>query len=128
MKHEHAIAAIITKEEFCKIIDSVRDYWDTLTKLNKLLDTNIVESKLSSFMDTSLEFLNNLLYDKDTADKRDVNYINDIDYYCWELDFGRKYKPGVYKIDNMDIPLKNSEDLWNLIVAYESCDAQVVEI
>jgi len=46
-----------------------------------------------------------------------TNDENDwIDYYIWELEFGDKYKDGCVKINNENIPLRKSEDLWNLIV------------
>lgn len=50
----------------------------------------------------------------------DSRWINDIDYYMYELDFGKKWKPGCLTIDNKDISLRNSEDLWNILVLGEN--------
>ena len=39
-----------------------------------------------------------------------------IDYFCFELDFGKKWKEGVItEKDGTDIILKTPEDLYNLL-------------
>jgi len=38
-----------------------------------------------------------------------------IEYYCWELDFGNKFKPGMVKINDNPVNLKTPSDLYNLI-------------
>ena len=39
-----------------------------------------------------------------------------IDYFCFELDFGKKWKEGVItEKDGTDIILKTAEDLYNLL-------------
>lgn len=43
-------------------------------------------------------------------------YGTDLDYYCYELDFGRKWKPGMITFNDKDIPCRNSEELWDLIM------------
>ncbi len=38
-----------------------------------------------------------------------------IEYYLWELSFGKKYKPGCLKIDGKNFKLKTPSDLWDLL-------------
>ena len=38
-----------------------------------------------------------------------------IEYYVWELDFGRKFKKGMVKIYEKDISLKTPLDLWKIL-------------
>ena len=123
VRHKNAIATIITKEQFCSIIDSIESYWEMLNKLNKLLDTNIVESKLATFVDEVRVFISDLLYDEEK------DYIDDeIQYYMWELDFGKKWTPESLVVDGHSIKLTNSEELWDYITEYRACDAQIIEI
>lgn len=123
MKHEKAIEAIITKTQFCSIIDSIETYWKTLIKLNEVLDANMVESKLSTFADEVRVFISNLFYEEERDSIGD-----EIQYYMWELDFGRKWTPNSITVDGESIRLTNSEELWDYITTYELCDSQVIEI
>lgn len=36
----------------------------------------------------------------------------DIEYFMWELDFGRKWKPGMVTYKGKDIKMKTAADLW----------------
>ena len=38
-----------------------------------------------------------------------------IEYFMYELDFGRKWKKGNVIIKGKNVPLKNSHDLWDLL-------------
>lgn len=35
-----------------------------------------------------------------------------LDFYCYELNFGKDWKPGAYIIDGEDVPLRDPYDLW----------------
>lgn len=39
-----------------------------------------------------------------------------ISYYCFELDFGKRYEPGCVKKDGKNVPLATLEDLYNLLL------------
>ena len=123
MNHEKAIGAIITKTQFCSIIDSIETYWETLRKLNEVLDANMVESKLATFADEVRVFVSDLFYEEERDSIGD-----EIQYYMWELDFGKKWKPNSVTVDGENIRLTNSEELWDYITKYELCDSQVIEI
>lgn len=83
------------------------------------------------------EKLSNLAYEYSSRVRVDVNFdypsnteiiieliekvFNDYDewvsYWCYELDFGNKYKDGMIKDkDGNNIPLKTVNDLWNIII------------
>ena len=123
MNHEKAIGAIITKTQFCSIIDSIETYWETLRKLNEVLDANMIESKLATFADEVRVFISDLFYEEERDSIGD-----EIQYYMWELDFGKKWKPTSITVDGENIRLTNSEELWDYITKYELCDSQVIEI
>ena len=38
-----------------------------------------------------------------------------IEYFLWELNFGEEWKPGTVTENGKDIPLKTTDDLWNLL-------------
>lgn len=40
---------------------------------------------------------------------------DDLDYFVFELNFGKKYEPGDYMVDGKEIPLATLEDLWNAL-------------
>lgn len=123
VEHKKAIATIIKKEQFCSIIDSIETYWETLRKLNEVLDANMVESKLATFANEVRVFISDLFYEEERDSIGD-----EIQYYMWELDFGRKWKPNSVTVDGESIRLTNSEELWDYITKYEFCDSQVIEI
>lgn len=45
-----------------------------------------------------------------------------IDYYIYELDFGRSWKESSITIDNKSIRLQTIDDLWELLTMEEECD------
>lgn len=59
----------------------------------------------SSIIDTFIKLLKELTKDEDEW----------IDYYIYELDFGRKYKSGMVKFKGKNIKLSTYLDLWNII-------------
>lgn len=38
-----------------------------------------------------------------------------IEYFIWDLDFGRKWKKGMVSVNDIDYKLKTTNDLWNLL-------------
>ena len=57
---------------------------------------------------------------KQTTD--DDEHIGWIDYYIYELDFGRSWKESSITIDNEPIRLQTIDDLWELLTMEEECD------
>jgi len=49
---------------------------------------------------------------------------SDLDYFIYELDFGRKWKPGMVRFDGKDIPLRTPKELWDYIhICYKNEDS-----
>lgn len=44
----------------------------------------------------------------------------DVDYFCWELDFGRKYREGMIVINGKNIDFSTAEKLYDHLIS-ESC-------
>lgn len=109
----------LTKEMFCNLIDSIERHWRLIEQIEGTFDIEITESKFLSLMNTLVDVLIELLTNK-KEHYSDSYYIDDISYYMWELDFGKKWKPGCLTIDDKDIPLRNSEDLWNILMLGEN--------
>lgn len=104
----------ISENNFCKLIDGIEDFYRMCSEPNDIFDVNLDNGRIGRF----INILNQFLVETFEGDKYSVNnpyFIYDIDYYMWELDFGKKWESGVITIDDKDIPLRNSHDLWNLI-------------
>ena len=100
----------LTEENFCKLIDTIEEYWRAVEELEDKYGIDIWRSFSSKIIDTIQDFLTKIIYGNEKQD------MNDIDYYMWELDFGRKWEPGYCTYgDGTDIPLKNSHELWKVI-------------
>lgn len=108
----------ITKENFCILIDNIEKYYRFLETLEKVSQIDFTNSPFYSFPNQVSHFLVELFFYS-----RDPYCINDIDYYMWELDFGKKWKPGTITVDGNDIPLRNSKDLWNILTLGENDEA-----
>ena len=47
-----------------------------------------------------------------------------IDYFVWELDFGKKWHPMCVTVDDKDVPLGTPEDLYAMLIDnYTHCDS-----
>lgn len=106
----------ITKENFCALVDNIERYYRFLEKLEEVGQIDFTNSPFILFLNQVSNFLVELFF----PHSPDSRWINDIDYYMYELDFGKKWKPGCLTIDNKDISLRNSEDLWNILVLGEN--------
>jgi len=52
---------------------------------------------------------------------KDDIVVSWIEYYCFELDFGKEnYRLKVYDKDKNEIPLATAEDLYNILTISES--------
>ena len=102
----------LTKEEFCTAVDKFEQMYKEEHNLLKALDIS-PEWRPGQWISTYYDFLNDMC--DFTPEQETAKYGNDLDYYCFELDFGHKWKPGMIIIDGEDIPCRDAEELWNLI-------------
>jgi hypothetical protein len=99
---------MIDFKTFDNAIKSIKEYFDTNDKLTKLLKVEGIIS--ANVMSNIIEFIEVAFNDKSKW----------IDYYIYDLDFGKKYKPGCVSIKEsektIDIKLKTAKDLYNLLI------------
>ena len=101
-----------TKDEFINAINTYQTMLEEEGKLLDLLNINpewIPGGWISNYYDMILQ-----MSDIDPT-QDDPYYGNDIDYFVFELEFGKKWKPGVITVDGKDVPMKTAADLWNLL-------------
>ena len=99
----------MSKESFCRVMDNYKSMFSFTDEMNELFDKykadgNIYPPLCTSTVIDLLEFIFN---DKD-------QWIN---YWIFELDFGKNYEDGYVKDEHGEvIPLKTTEDLYDLLV------------
>lgn len=106
---------MITKELFIESIESIRQSDDYQAWLNKQLRNNGAEGYLfqPNCADALIKLLNFCLKEYDADDM--------ISYFCFELDFGRKWKSGMVVDENgEDIELSSSEHLYDYIISQKN--------
>ena len=96
----------ITKEEFCKVMDKIQKTWEWECKIDDALGAVIDMPDLS---DVVIDLLNKLL----GIDPID----SDISYFCWELDFGKKWTPGSLIVDVKSIDISTAEKLYDYLIS-----------
>ena len=104
------IKEIITKDFFVEIMESVKKTYKYQEGLNDYFSKNGVDGYIyqPDCIDTTIKILHKIF------EKKDVDEW--ISYFCFELDFGKKYKIGMIKDEfGKDIPLSTFEDLYVLL-------------
>lgn len=100
-----------TKEEFCTTLETFQKMCEQEGEIAHAL--GICEWKGLDWIGTYYDLIVDMC-DIDRANEGPYD-INDLDYYVWELEFGSKWEPGCYMIEDEEIPLRNAEDCWNLL-------------
>lgn len=96
---------IISKKDFVNLIESFQKFQDYIDQFYKL-KIDIIESELHEYPCKLFENITRLLFDEDGVDW--------IDYYLYELPHLGEGEH-IFDKDNNPIPLKNIDDLWNLV-------------
>lgn len=95
---------MINKENFVK---HIKKYEELINKKTELYNFGVDLNILDEFEYVILDILIDTF--KDEGDW--------ISYFCFDLDFGKKYEKGVITdIDNNDINLENAENLYEFIM------------
>lgn len=101
---------MISKEDFINAINGIERVYKYHEELNKFFRTNGTDGYIyqPDCIPTALKLL--VLSTNDTEED------GWIDYFCFELDFGRKWKKGmVLDSDGADIKLETSADLYDFL-------------
>ena len=105
---------MISKKDFIKAIEDVENVWRYHEGLNNYFRKNNVDGYIfqPDCTSTVLRLLHSIAGIKDKDEW--------IDYFCFELDFGKKWHEGtITNDDGTDIVLKTAEDLYNLLESQE---------
>ena len=106
---------MITKEEFIKIIDALKETNDFVDEVNSKA-RNLRDSIMSDFFNASSLSISF----EDIVVKLLENMFDDTDMISWwiyELDFGKKYKRGCIKDCNgKNINVSTAEKLYDYLV------------
>ena len=100
---------ILGKELFCKTMNQIQEVYDYGDKLNHFFKENHVDGYLyePTCISQTLSLLGFIFQD-------DNHWI---DYWVYELDFGRRYEPGMIVDDNgTNISLETTEELYEFLV------------
>lgn len=100
----------LSKEEFVKAMNDVESVYKYQEGLNNFFRKNNVEGYIfqPDCAATVLRLLHMFFDDKDKNEW--------IEYYCFELNFGKKWEPGIIRDDNgTDIVLQTPEDLYDVL-------------
>lgn len=100
---------IISKEDFIIIINDLQKTNDYQTGLNRYFKNHDVDGYIYQ-PDCSCSVVKLLHAIFGSADIDEW-----ISYFCFELDFGRKWKQGRIKGSGKDIKLENASDLYDLL-------------
>lgn len=100
----------LNKEDFVKAIKDVESVYKYQEGLNNFFRKNNVEGYIfqPDCTVTVLRLLHMIFIEND----KDAW----IEYFCFELNFGKKWEPGIIRDENgLDIKLQTPEDLYDLL-------------
>lgn len=105
---------MISKNSFVKIMDSLRDYWDELSKDMDRLGVVFENNHLTKVFDNIMDALCD---DLEPGWRDEMHEEPWIYYFAFELDWGRSEKAkDRVRIDNTVYPMYNAEQLYDCIV------------
>lgn len=96
-------------DEFIKCIEELKTFYEFECGLNECLERFAVDGYLyfPDVITTTIKVLEKMFQDEDGW----------IDYYCWELEFGKRWQPGMISSEGKDVPLETPENLYALLIA-----------
>ena len=98
----------MTKEVFVETINFMKTRFDNEIVINNYLTAEFGDAifyPYSNYESQMIKVLENVFDDTNEW----------ISYFIYELDFGRKWKPGCVTEDGKDIPLSTPEQLYDMI-------------
>lgn len=101
---------ILTKTEFCKVMSEFKKAREAERRVDQ-----IARDMGSDFLQIDLTYLGGPL--TTVLDKMFDSDDHDVEYFCWELDFGDDYQPGDVKDrDGNEIDFSTAEKLYDYLV------------
>ena len=105
----------MTKSFFLEYMETLKNYYkyeDELAELNvNIWERDEVQSLISGYVDLLCVLCKDYPYPKDRYQ------LTDIEYYIYDLEWGRKWKPGTITDEfGNDVPMGTLDDLWDELV------------
>lgn len=99
---------MISKEEFCKIMNDIKATFDWIDKVESLFNCTL-EEPLDS-INATIHLLNTIFNLTETKE-----YGSDIEYFIYELEWGIKWKPDMIVEDGVSVDISTIEKLYDYI-------------
>ena len=106
---------MIKKDLFVETINFIRDRNDAMDELNRAFTKEFEDSVFYPYFKYEAQMLKVLSASFDYDEIIIDDWIN---YFCFEIDFGRKYKPNeeyAWEKDGTPIRLGNAEELYDYL-------------
>ena len=109
------IKPTITKDLFVTCIQSIQDTYDFQMSVSGLASKYNREHRHEYVDLGSFEYPDCTTALQELLEVATYDTSGWISYFCWELDFGREYKPGTVTDNGKDVPLATIDDLWEVL-------------
>lgn len=103
---------IFTKDLFIETINEIQKQHDNDRKCSEAFKVILPNDHTSNYDN---HWLQNQLIKVLQIAMNDNHENSWIEYYLWELDFGRKWKEGSIKVNSKNFKLQNVHDLWDIL-------------
>lgn len=101
---------LLTKKKFCEYINFIKERQDSELRVCKALNDEFIDANIffySKYESKLVELLKIIMQDKGDW----------IDYFIYELDFGKKWKVGtVTEKDGTSIDISDAEKLYDFLI------------
>ena len=104
---------MITKDQFVKSINFIEERVQAEFAINKLFTEEFEDSMFFPYSKYETAYVD-LLAASMSNDK--FNALDDIQYFIYELDNGKRWKPGDVTVNNKDIDMSTAEKLYDYLV------------
>lgn len=105
---------ILTKEEFVSVMERMKAISDFEGELYKMYYrfSGDASAPVHPSLDSELiKVLNRMFY------QSEEEWYTDIEYFIYELDYGRNWEPGKVTQDGEDIDISDAEKLYNYLMS-----------
>lgn len=103
---------VFTKDLFIEIINEIEKQYNHDRKCSDAFKVILPNDYTSNYAN---HWLQNQLLKILQIGMNDNHKYSWIEYYLWELDFGRKWKKDSVKVKGKNFKLQNAYDLWDLL-------------
>jgi hypothetical protein len=110
IKELKLLVNVFTKDEFVSALEALQKQYDHDQKCSDAMEVIFPNDFISGYD-------NHWLTDKlvELLEYEMNDWGRWINYFIYELDFGKKWKPGTITENGKDIPLRNAEELYDIL-------------